>query len=262
MPLKAFGLACIVVAIGSTAADAQQIDFSKLLNSIAYPDQEAQDATADQTSAAPNIDAPRTDAPRVQAPRSLTRMPIAAEETGTHPIPRLPGAKLSTYGEIGPEKDARIVSDDALLSDDETLSADANAAQDPSAAQEANSSEDSQAVSRSGEVGSRVDFATMFAANAPSPVLPIPQSHGGGIAASTDSLHGGVAGRAPGRMCDCPKCRADLPAVPYLDQPNLPPPTSLEGYYRTPACYRDLWGGFTQQRQRECHRSHEQLHGR
>lgn len=47
--------------------------------------------------------------------------------------------------------------------------------------------------------------------------------------------------------------------VKHLSVPNLPPPTSAAASYRTPACYRDLWGTFAAEREAACQHHHKHL---
>lgn len=272
MPFKTLGLACIVVILVSTHADAQNVDFAKLLNTINYAEQEESTATSGDASepAAQAALAPHASAAETAAPDAAT----------PQPIPRLPGARLSEYGEIRGEPVDPLLADDPILSDDTVLEVDASAAGDDlageanaspaeqvnaapqaGAAPQRNAAENAGTGRRTDQSAGRVDFSAILGSPAPAGAATIPQPSVQPEPVAAGTYHGHSAALPSVPPCDCAKCRDALPVVPHLEHVDLPPPTSLEAYYRTPACYRGLWSGYEQQRQRECQRRHKHLPG-
>jgi hypothetical protein len=110
--------------------------------------------------------------------------------------------------------------------------------------------------------GSRVNWEDVLQ-SAPTTNMQVGNCHVGATASVSCGCQSAVGcNRGCGnRLGMYPFGEKVLRETPCLDVPNLPPPASCEGSYRTPACYRDLWSGFAEQRAADCQAHHVHLHG-
>lgn len=247
MPFKTFGLACAVVVLSSPLARAQ-VNFDELFNSIAFSD--------DAPPPLPVEPPPQPPAPRESGGGESG----VGEPGGGEPVqPEQRSPEQLPLGELDPSERSLLLSPPApVLNEPIEVEQPDDVPRDDSAHSAAGS-------------GQRVDFDALLSDvdeaptrlfSPPHPLVAPPHPHRAhrphAVAPSCDS-----ACRQPalGPQPDCTTCVTYTRPTPCLDHPNLPSPTSLEAYYRTPACYRDLWGGYHQQRQYECQSHHKHLHG-
>lgn len=226
MPFKAFGLACAVVVLSSPLARAQ-VNFDELFDTLAFND---------------------------NAPPPLPVEPPAQLRSPNDPAP-LDRAPLGEPDE--PERSllAPPTADPGFGESLETYQPDEIAIDSPGAAPGAGGSRhhiDFDALLSDCDTAPTRLHSPTYHETGERRLLRLPPPH---VAASC-----APACSHPGQR-DCKTCITYTRPTPYLEQPNLPPPISLDGYYRTPACYRDLWGGYHQQRQHECQCHHKHLHG-
>jgi hypothetical protein len=258
MAQKAVGLAFVAILITGAAAQAQ-VDLGKMLSSLTFgePTQE-QDVG--------NLPSPSDDEENAAGPELLPQPAIAGE--GDEPI------NERQIPEVGPS----LYSGDALPLEayDVLTEPTENASQiavpevpslaptlpTPADSGVGSNHEDGLVGDVDGEQneGARVDWDSVLASD---------NGDGENCADAelgTGDSTGECAATRQSSPCGMPAALSPFPTrvarpVRHLEVPNLPPPTTAAASYRTPACYRDLWGGFAEERSQHCQNHHEHLTG-
>ncbi len=263
MAPKALGWAFAVVVLGGAVANAQ-VDLGKMLGSLTFGNQDPPSATSDL--------------PPVEN--------LPGPGGGSLPLPDIVAPELENLGNVGTldlESQEPTIDQNRLL----PTTSDIELPMLPSL--------DSSAPTGIRDVPAlpsppTIDHADLVGAG---PIGPAPLAAGSHVdwddvlaSGPTSNVQGGRCDDATAgcATCGCQSnggCQANagckrgcgnrlgvypfgervLRATPCLDVPNLPPPTSPAASYRTPACYRDLWSGFAEQRAAECQAHHVHLHG-
>lgn len=244
MKIKTIGLVAAVVLIGGGIANAQ-VDFGKLLGTLSFADDDQatsvppasqiEEAQVVEALPAPNTDLIPDPLPLPEGDDSLIDMDLLGPANVNREINPV-YIEPNNYGKQDSIRDLRdlppVTIDRSLNSSPAII--------------------ESQPVAPlslpSNEIVDLDQFATQLHTE---PIRT--NSYATSYLAST-------AGQACGTPCS--SCGHKVGVTPQcLQEIDLPPATTAEGFYRTPACYRGLWSGYGAQKAVECSHHHQHLHG-
>lgn len=252
MAKKAVGLALAAIMITGAAAQAQ-VDFGKMLSSLTFGEP-AQEQDAGQLPS-PSDDAEGSKEPEVLPQTEGSQIGDAAIDERQIPevgpslysgdtLPLEAYDILSEPNEVLPNATEQLAAPDASLHELKEPALDAEAFD----GEGKGAGDHSLLLDEAGDLTSgngRVDWDSVL------------------------SSEGCEGEKCKGEtLSGCAVCHALSPfparvtrPIKHLSAPNLPPPTSAAASYRTPACYRDLWGTFAEEREIACQHHHKHLSG-